>query len=227
MIDEIRNRRSPKSRIKVTYPNGDSICYQHAKDTVLEVLRRIDPSKYGEIKLETRGERLITDCVSKENEEYKLPICEGWWYIKKGANTDTMVYQLIEINRVLDLGIEIEHGSGLKVTDTVENPVPSKRPKSKVRVTFNDGTILDDERFLVVYRDFIEKIGVERIGAVDATNEIIWRDEPLIRTTNVNNNRAKLGEYKWFLEPRNTNEAVKMISLIASKCRIDCKIEKY
>ena len=91
--------------------------------------------------------------MSKENEKFKLSICEGWWYIKKGGvDTDNMVHQLIEINRVLSLGIKIEHGIDLKVTNTniAEKGKRRARPKKKIKVYLDDQTF-DHESFLVVY----------------------------------------------------------------------------
>lgn len=217
--------RQPQKRIRVTFPNGESICYRHAKDTILNVLRRIDSLNYDKIRLELKGERIITQNVSKDNEKYKLSICNGWWYIKKGANTDNMVLHLIEINRVLDLGLRIEQGSDLKVTNAAEKDKSSVRPKKKIRVHI-DNKVFDDESFLVVYRDFVDYVGVDKIAH---RKTLLWHSEPWVTVTNVYNssNRAKLGEFKWFVEPRNTNEAYKMIDLIAHHCHLACNIELY
>lgn len=221
MEDGIKAPKLPKSKIRVTFPNGESICYRHAKDTVIDVLRRIDPSKYEEIKFESNGVRLITNTVRKEDEKCKESICEGWWYLNKLANTDDKVYQLTEINRVFGLDLKIESGANLKVTNYVKSPKRSVRPKKKIRIRFKDGRVLDDDKYLVVFRDFVRYVGVDKI----ARREILWNGEPLVTTTNVNNNRAKLGENKWFLEPRYTKEAQKIISVIAAHCHINNEIE--
>ena len=226
MIDEIKYPRQPQKKIRVTFPNGESICYRHAKDTVLDVLRRIDSSDYEKIKLETKGERIITNNVSKENEKFKLPIREGWWYIKRGGvDTDNMVLHLIEINRALNLGMRIEQGSDLRVTNTAEKDKRSVRPKKKVRVHI-DNKVFDHESFLVVYRDFVDYVGVDKIAQ---RNTLSWHNEPWVTTTNMYNssNRAKLGEFKWFVEPRSSKEAYQMINQIARHCRLICKIELY
>lgn len=222
MIEKIKSPRKPQQKIRVTFPDGETICYRHAKDTVLGVLRRINSSDYCKIGLEIKGERIITQNVSEYNEKYKLAISDGWWYIKKGANTEDMVRHLIEIKRVLSLEIKIEHDVDLKVTNTAEKTTPSVRPKKKIRV-FIDDKVFDDESFLVVYRDFVNHVGVYKI----AKKNIQWKQESLVTTTNINNNRAKLGEYKWFLEPKNTKEAHDMIDLIAIYCSLTCKIEMY
>lgn len=226
MIDEIKSPRQPQQRIRVTFQNGESICYRHAKDTVLEVLRRIDPNKYEDIKLESKGERIITNNVSKENEKFKLPICEGWWYIKKGGvDTENMVLHLIKINRVLSLGLKIEHGIDLRVTNIAEKDKRSARPKKKIKVYLDDKTF-DHESYLVVYRDFVDYVGVDKIAQ---RKTLSWHNEPWVTTTNMYNssNRAKLGEFKWFVEPRNSKEAYQMIDLIARHCRLTCEIEWY
>lgn len=217
--------KKKRSLIRVTYPNGKSICYNHAKYTVIEVLRRIDSTKYPEIKFESSGRRLITNNVDESDERYKEPICDGWWYINKFPNTDNKVAQLIEINRVLELGITIEHGPDLKITDFPENRVKSKRPKRKVRVILQDGTVFDDDQFISVFRDFVYHIGVEIVA--NRCKDITWKNEPFITTTNLNNNRAKLGDFRWFLEPSNTAEARKIMTIISKCCTINCKIELY
>ena len=225
MIDEIKNPRQPQKRIRVTFPNGESICYRHAKDTILDVLRRIDSSDYDKIGLELKGERIITQKVSKYNENYKLPISDGWWYIKKGANTDIMVLHLIEINRALNLGMRIEQSSDLRVTNTAEKDKRSVRPKRRIKV-YIDNQTFDHESYLVVYRDFVDYVGVDKIAQ---RKTLSWHNEPWVTTTNMynSNNRAKLGEFKWFVEPRSSKEAYQMVDLIARHCRLDCKIELY
>lgn len=220
---QIKKQRQPQSRIKVTYPNGESICFRKAKDTVIEVLKRIEPDRYADITLRSKGRRLVTNEVHKEDEKYKEPLCNGWWYLNKLVNTDNKVYQLIEINRVLGLNITIEYGSDLKVTNVNHDMARSVRPKKKIKVTFEDGTVFDDDKFIDVFRDFVERLGAHKIAGKD----IHWKNEPLVTTTNTTGKRSKLGEYKWFIEPKNSKEAAKMMNIIAIQLGVKCNIEIY
>lgn len=220
---QIKKAKQPQSRIRVTYPNGESICYRNAKDTVVEVLKRIDPARYEEIKLNCNGRRLVTKEVHKKDEKYKEPLYDGWWYLNKLGNTDNKIFQLIEINRVLDLNIKIEHGPDLTVTNTNPDRSSSVRQKKKIKIVFEDGTVYEDDKYIDMFRDFVGKLGADNI----ARKNIIWKDEPLVTTSNINGKRSKLGEYKWFIEPGNTKEAAKMMNIIAIQLGVKCNIEVY
>ena len=43
---QIKKAKQPQSKIKVTYPDGESICFRNSKDTVIEVLKRIETERY-------------------------------------------------------------------------------------------------------------------------------------------------------------------------------------
>lgn len=220
---QIKKKRQSQNRIRVTYPNGESICYRSSKETFIEVLKRIDPERYPELKFESNGRRLITKEVHKDDEKYKEPLCEGWWYLNKLVNTDNKIIQLIEINRMIGLNITIEQGPDLKVTNVKCDRPKILRPKKKIKVTFDDGIIFDDDKFIDVFRDFIGKLGTDNI----ARKDIRWKDEPLVTTTNNTGRRSKLGEYKWFIEPKNTKDAAKMMNIIAIQLGVKCNIEIY
>ena len=216
--------RNNNSRIRVTYPDNESICYRNAINTVIEVLKRVDPTRYPEIPIESSGRRLITNQVHEDDDRYKKQICDGWWYINKFSNTYTRVAHLRTIKKVLNLDITIESGSNFEITNIPENNNIRRRPQ-RLCATFEDGYILDNDNVITVFRDFIYHVGVDNVA--QRCQNIQWRREPFIMTTNRNNNRAQLGEYRWFLEPTNAKEAKKILTIISISCNVNCTIEIY
>ena len=217
--------RQPESRIRVTFPSGESICYGQAIYTVLDVLRRIDPSQYDRIQLESGGRRLITNNVDERDEIHKKSIRDGWWYINRLTNTDNKVLQLHEINRLFNLGIKIESGPTLRITNRPDNPIKRRRQARRIRVTLNNGKVFDDDQFINVFRDFIYEINPVIVAR--KCQAVVFRGEPLVRTTNLYNNRANLGDNLWFLEPLSSRQAFSIIVIISRRCGIECNVEIY
>lgn len=220
MEESISKERSKKSKIKVTFPDASSICYKNPIDTMLAVLKRIDTEQLKEIKLESKGRRLITNEVSPEDEKYKEEIGNGWWYINKFVNADNKFLQLKEIDRTLGLGLDIEIGTELAVSDIKEKE-KKKKSKQKLLISLPNDYILYGDSSVEVFRKFVKYAGPEEI----ARKNLEFRGQPLISTSNTNGKRYELAPYRWLLEPKSTKEAADMVFLISRFINLTCKIE--
>ena len=216
----LSNERSKKSKIQVIFADGESICYKNPIDTMMDVLKRIEPEKLNEIKLESKGKRLITRTVDPEDEPYKEEIGKGWWYINKFVNTDNKYLQLSEINRCLDMGLQIKIGPDLEVTNKIEKE-QKKRRKKKLFIKLPNDYVLTGDSSADVFRKFVKAVGTEEI----ARKNILWKNQPLITTSNTSGKRYELAPYRWLLDAKSTKEAADMAFIVSRHLNLACEIE--
>lgn len=218
---ENREKRAPQSRLKITFPNGNTICYRHAVDTIVETLRIIGSQYFEAFDYDLGGQRLVTKKVPQKYEKKKKEICEGWFYLNLLSNTDNKLFQLKDFNKKLNLGLDIQQGN-FKITNKTDKTIVSHRnPKQKIRVTFENGEVLNDDKFLYVFRDFLYKIGVHKI----AQKNLIFNGEDLITTSNYNGRRKEYEEFRWVKEPGNTKDTYELLNTIKKFVGIKCTIE--
>lgn len=220
MEESVSKERNKKSKVKVTFPNRTSICYQNPIDTLLHVLKNLSSEQLQEIKLESKGRRLITQEVNPEDDKYKEDLGNGWWYINKFVNADNKFIQLKEIDRCLGLGLKVEISPDFEPTDFKEK-TPKKRTKQKLFITLPNNFVLFGDSSVEVFRKFVKTVGPEDL----ARKNIELRGQPLITTSNTNGKRLELAPYRWLLEPKSTKEAADMAFLISRFLNISCKIE--
>lgn len=98
---------SKRNRIKVTFKNGEEICYSKASDTMIEVIRRIGYDRVKNIGIEMYGCPIVSNKKMRED-KYSWSQAEPNVYIFTHSNTDKKISQLHEINDALSLGLKIE-----------------------------------------------------------------------------------------------------------------------
>lgn len=220
MEESLKRERSKKSKLKVTFADESCICYKNPIDTLLHILKILSQEQLEEIKLESKGRRLITREVDTEDDKFKEDLGNGWWYINKFVNADNKFLQLKEIDRSLSLGLKIEIGVDFEVTNFKEKET-KKRSKKKLFITLPDNLVLYGDSSVEVFRKFVKLVGPEEI----ARKNIDLRGQPLITTSNTTGKRFELAPYRWLLEPKSTKEAADMAFLISRFLNLSCKID--
>lgn len=204
--------------LKVTLSNGKSICFHNSIDTMLAILRGIDNTNFPHIDLASSGRRLITQKVEKEDLKYAIEIGGGWWYIHKFQNTEFKFRHLHRINTILNLGLKIEIVSYEEKTDYkfVES---KKRPKKNLIVRFIDDEVIEGTSCADTIKRFAKKVGVEEI----ARKNLTWHGNPVIKTFS-EDNREKLGDFRFILTPKNVKETFGLLSHIARMLSFKCEV---
>lgn len=219
IIEKDNVKRAPQQRIKVTFPDGESFCFKNAVDTFIATLKKIGSASFPLIKLERNHRPILTTEPYKDLEKYMKPVCDGW-FVNTQNDTHEKVLLLKSISDILNIGLIVEHGTDLKVTDKVER-TPGTRPKTKLIVTFPDGAIIEDENFINVFRQVIYEIGVYNIG-----EKIVWKGKPLVTTTNIDGRRSQLGPHHWYVEPQSAKETEYILKKIVIQLHKDIKINR-
>lgn len=198
-------------RIKVTFPDGTVICRRNGVDTILDVLRKIGPGRFPEITLEMRKRPLVSQEKYPEFPgNYTKEICPGWYYLNQ-SDTRTRQAQLINIDKLLNLGLLIEVGENLETSvETAKRG--GTRSKTKLVVTMPDGEILDDNSYRDVFVKCIERLGARKVSS--RANFDLNKFCPLFTATDASGKRVKLDESLYVAIPTATKETAKILHLI-------------
>lgn len=206
------NSKTKPEVIKVTFPDGEEICYQHPVSTVIEVLRKIGEARFPEIDLEIAKHRIVSQELVPELRKYTKEITTGWYYINR-TDTREKTAQLININRVLNLGLKIEVGYFKANNDPHIERI--SRKKNRIIVTMPNGEIIDYESYKDVFVTVIDRIGPRRISS--RANFDLNGNQPLLTTTDTNGSRVQVAEALFLAYPRTAIDSKKFLELIAKR----------
>lgn len=212
-------KRSGRQYIRVTYPNGDVVCYKNVTLTFLEVLRRLNIEQLQNITLEMCRLPLISQEVYPHLKEYMKPIVRGW-YLNTQSDSKTKYMQLRSINESLNLGLQIEIGEDLEPSNTKGFQGKTKT-KENMLVKFSDGTYIAEENAKLAYLAALKKIGVETLQR----KGLEIQGKPLISYSKLHSQQELLDEYRvWVTIPNSTKGKQKALTIVALMMRINLTI---
>lgn len=219
MEDDIIRTRAKRKKLRVTFPNGEVICYNSVAATMVETLKKMGADKFPQIKLEVNYLPLISKEIYPKYEKYMKPLCDGW-YLNTQPNTDSKFILLKAINEQLSLGLNIELGEDFAVQ---EEPNKEKRTKSrgKMQVTMQDGVQIAKSSIPQTFLEVIKHLGVENIK----NKHILWGGNPLVTNTQVVNNQMQIDTNRWIVVPNTTKEKVKLLRVIGAMLHVNMEID--
>ena len=219
MEDDIIRTRAKRKKLRVTFPNGEVICYSSVAATMVETLNRIGAEKFPLIKLEVNYLPLISKEIYPKYEKYMKPLCDGW-YLNTQPNTDSKFILLKAINEQLSLGLNIELSEDFEVQ---EEPKKEKRTKSKgiMRVKLPNGEEIVNSRTTQIFLQVIKYIGIENIKS----KHLLWGGNPLITNTQIVNNQVQIDSNRWIIIPNTTKEKAKLLRVIGAMLHVNMEID--
>lgn len=217
-MDETVRQRAKKKLIRVTFPDGNVLCYKSTTMTFVEALQKIDVNRLQEIKLENCHYPLI---FQEKNPKFKgeMRLIRDGWYVNTQSDSRSKYMQLTSINQQLGLNWKIEIGEDFTPTDD-KAPQRKNREAQKLKVKFPDGTIFDDANPVDVFIHTIEKIGVELLMRKEAQ----YCGKPLITTTKQYNGQKEIGERRWLMIPLQTKDKLKTLNIISATLRLNLEV---
>lgn len=218
MEESIKRTRAKKKYLRVTFPNGDVICYKNATSTMIATLNRIGEDKFPQIKLELCHLPLVSrEMYSKYKKDMKI-ICEGW-FLNAQSNSACKYLQLKAISDQLGLGLKVELGDDL---ETQKEPATEKRIRviDKLLVKMSDGEYLANDSALETFLEAIWQLDIDEI----AKKELSWGGNPLITRTKIFKNQVQVGTDKWMIIPSTTRDKAKLLRVIAAMLHIKMDI---
>ena len=161
MKDEQIRTRSKKKLIRVTFPDGEVICYNNATSTMIAALNKIGSDKFPAINLELCHLPLLSKEIYPQYKEWMKPVSNGW-YLNAQSNSDNKYLQLRSISDQLSLGLIVELGTDFE-TQINPNREKKSRTKDKLLVKFPDGEYVANDSALDTYLETIWKLGIDDI----------------------------------------------------------------
>lgn len=218
MEDEIRRARAKKKYLRVTFPNGEEICYKNATSTMIATLNKIGEDKFPLIKLELCHLPLLSREIYPKYKKDMKPICDGW-YLNAQSNSDSKFLQLKAINDQLDLGLKIELGDDF---ETQEEPEKEKRSKTKDKLLIKmpDGEYIANDSALETFLETVWQLGIDDIRK----KELSWGGNPLITRTKIANNQVQVDSDRWIIVPNTTRDKVKLLRVIGAMLHVKMEI---
>ena len=218
MKDEQIRTRAKKKLIRVTFPDGEVICYNSATSTMIAALNKIGSDKFPAINLELCHLPLLSKVIYPQYKEWLKPVGDGW-YLNAQSNSDNKYLQLRSISDQLSLGLTIELGTDFE-TQIIPNREKKSRTKDKLLVKFPDGEYVANDNALDTYRETIWKLGIDDIMRKNLT----WRDKVLITTSQVANGQIQVDERRWVMVPNITKDKAKLLRVVAAMLHIKLEI---
>lgn len=219
MLEDNRHRtRGKRVYIRVTFPNGKTICYANVTDTMIATLNEIGVERFHEITLELCHRPLISKEIYPRYREYMKPICEGW-YINAQSDTKTKFLQLRAINQSLGLNLTIELGEDF---EKQENPGKIKRrqPKSKILVKFPDGDFVANENQTETFLEVVWKLGIDKIMRKD----VLWGGNSIITLFQKSPSQIQIDSNRWIIVPNTTKDKAKLLKVISMHLGIKLEV---
>ena len=102
MKDEQIRTRAKKKLVRVTFPDGEVICYNNATSTMIAALNKIGSDKFPAINLELCHLPLLSKEIYPQYKEWMKPVSDGW-YLNAQSNSDNKYLQLRSISDQSDL----------------------------------------------------------------------------------------------------------------------------
>lgn len=210
--------RRPKYILRITFPNGDSICFNNATATFIETLKQIGPKRFPEITLEIGHLPLISRTEYPKYKGYMKPITEGW-FVNTQSDSEQKFLQLRSISDALNLNLIVEIGTDFEVTNEKTGKL-KKTSKNNLLVQFPNGEFVAGDNPVDTFIQSIWNIGIDELQRKGIT----LSEKSLITRTKQYKGQIQVGPDQWLTVPNNTKDKAKQLRIISSMMHIELKI---
>ncbi len=199
-----RQRNAPQ-KLRVSFPDGEILCYSNAKETFVETLKRIDKNMLEQITLEMSHIPLISKSINPQYQKYMCPINNGW-YVNTQSDTSTKYRQLLIINEQLNLGLIIDMSKDFKG----ERIKRGGKNMLVLQITFPDGTVIGESNTLETYLQCIWKLGIDKIRQ----KNLEYGGKPLVTLTKQYSTQIQIDANRWITVPNSLKDKAKVLKVI-------------
>ena len=215
MEERLREREKPQ-KLRVIFPDGETLCYTSSKETFVQTLRRIGIDRLSTVDIMADGAPMITKTIIPKHQKYMESLGDGW-YVNIGGSTHTKYMRLKSISEKLNLGLIIDKSDDFK-GDKVSR---GSKGVSFLQVSFPDGTVIGESNTTETFFETIIKIGIERVEKLN----LIYNKKNLITSSQQYNSQVQIAKDKWLVIPASTKDKVKMLNVMNVVLHLGIKIE--
>ncbi|MCR5077381.1 MAG: hypothetical protein K6A82_05005 [Prevotella sp.] len=204
-MEEQPKQRAAKKKLRVTFPNGDIICYSNAKATFVETLRRIDSDSLAKVSIELCHLPLLTRNPYPQYKNDMEDVGNGWFVNTRGGVYNKAA-QLRIISDQFRIGLAIDVSADFKG----EKVARGARGVTVLQVSFPDGTVIGEENTADTFMQSVWKIGIDRVAQLG----LLHGGKKLITTAKQYNGQIQVDEHRWLLVPGATKDKAKLLKVI-------------
>ncbi len=149
-----------RSTFCVTFPDGIIIRERSDVETFIASLRKIGFQRIYESNCQTfKGYKLV-DVRGREDSSESQRYVDGYYVYVRMPSTQYRIDVLYRISDLLSVGLVVRNNSGEKVYGTEAQ----RRRRTGLRVTFNDGTVIEEVTANATFVEAVKKIGLQRVS---------------------------------------------------------------
>lgn len=215
MEERLREREKPQ-KLRVIFPDGETLCFTSSKETFVQTLRRISIDRLSTVDIMADGAPMITKTIIPKHQKYMESLGDGW-YVNIGGSTHTKYMRLKSISEKLNLGLIIDKSDDFKG----EKVSRGSKGVSFLQVSFPDGTVIGESNTTETFFETIIKIGIKRVEKLN----LIYNKKNLITSSQQYSSQIQIAKDKWLLVPGSTKDKVKMLNVMNVVLHLGIKIE--
>ena len=215
MEERLREREKPQ-KLRVIFPDGETLCFTSSKETFIQTLRRISIDRLSTVDIMADGAPMITKTIIPKHQKYMESLGDGW-YVNIGGSTHTKYMRLKSISEKLNLGLIIDKSDDFKG----EKVSRGSKGVSFLQVSFPDGTVIGESNTTETFFETVIKIGIERVERLNLTHN----KKNLITSSQQYNSQVQIAKDKWLVIPASTKDKVKMLNVMNVVLHLGIKIE--
>lgn len=215
MEERLREREKPQ-KLRVVFPDGETLCFTSSKETFIQTLRKIGIDRLSTVDIMADGAPMITQTINPKHQKQMETLCDGW-YVNIGGSTHTKYMRLKSISEKLNLGLIID-----KSDDFVGEKVSrGSKGVSFLQVTFPDGTVIGESNMTETFFETVIKIGIDRVEKLNLAHN----QKTLITTSQKYSSQVQIAKDKWLVIPGSTKDKVKMLNVMNVMLHLGMNIE--
>ncbi len=217
-------KRSKTHILRVEFPDGTIFQDKNVSNTYAKAIEKIDPELVALVELSHAGVGVVSKKLDAKYAQYQKPI-GGGWYVMTNSSTTTKCSDLQTISNELDQDLIISlvplDGSELMILPHKEK---SEGARSKIRVTFPDGHVIQPSKVLDALLEVVQFAGIDRVRNLGiiccGDNMILNNPAPRYQSA------CKPVGNGWLCNTfSNTNTKFSQISDISQKLGLGLKVE--
>lgn len=213
--------RKKRSRLKVSFENGDIICDASATTTMVQTIKKIGVERVASLEMISCHIPLVSTKVNPQYAEWTKEIQSGWYLMAQG-DTNQKYLQLKSIVKQLDLNVKIELGDFETIRFTSnKNGSTSKKKKTRLEVAFPNGSIICESNPLHTFKKVVEMVGTIKIKQTNLNIS----GKPIITSSQRFHSQVQLKSGEWLTIPALIKDKYKILRVISSMTHIPFDIK--
>lgn len=150
---------SQRSTFSVTFPDGTVIRENSDVSTFIETLKKIGLKRIYESNCQTFSGYKLVDVRGREGSDMAQRYVDGYYVYVRTSNTQSRIDSLYRISELLGEKLEIRDNNN----EIVYGTEAQRRRRTGLRVTFDDGTVIEEVTAVSTFVETIKKIGLQRV----------------------------------------------------------------